>query len=1112
MKKYLFMILMLGSLSARSQLAPLRHTDENRVLTNRATQEKFALIIPGGLSPVIPAYVPDSLKTKMLWMKTSGGNEGLYRYNGTTWVFAVPSPDVTGKANLAGGNTFTGKNLFGVLVTSDTVGFAYGRSDSTAALMAYTDRQYGWGGHSNNNYGFTANGGYFKLKHTDGSRADLYAGDGYFTNIRTNSQNDARYILNNFGTPQTANLDITGAARIGTGLLLTSDNINKITAAPVGLQIKNGTYTSAIDASRFAIFDDNKRYVDISATGIGIGVDAQYSGNRRGLFNDLSLVDKGYVDSVATGVSGLAYTKAQTDSISATKLSLTTPDAQGVTSDIYFNGAGFSGPVSFHNSADFDNTATFNNNININAYTASNGAKVLFRNTDGTIGAGGLSSYDGTALNWSVKNTFSNVDFGSGGTNFNNSFNFNNGNNFSNLTDNRILVYSPSNGNMAGYVPLSSYLPASGGTISGQLAVSGDVYTSQYLFGNIINATAVVNTKDLTVSGSVTLNHDAVGAMEPVTKNQFDNYITGVTWKQEVRVKTTGNITLSGTQTVDGVALALNDRVLVASQTTQANNGIYLVKSTAWTRTVDADAPEEISTAAVLVRLGTANKNTQWTCTNATDPVIGTDAITFGQLSGAGTYTNGSSMSLSANVFDVNYSALDGHYVQLAGSYSNPSWITNLASSKITYPGTTSQYLRGDGSASTFLTDVQTVGDARYENKIATHTANGVYYGDGSAAIQDNNFQYDPALVALTLIGKNNTPGFAMGNQPTTGATLSGTTLFNAGGFGYTSTGVKATQVSSLIASVSTEDYTTTAQGSMWKFYTKVNGTNILREALRLNNDGAADFSGSVRPFTNGLYDIGSSSLVWNKLWTNSVSSVTTNNGSVTFGTAGITALRNVADASTAFTVNQSNVASTGNIQDWQSNGATLAKIYVGGGMGINSIGNLTTGLNSKISLNSTGTVISRDVADANSAFIINQINASSTGNILNLQAAGVTKASVSRTGNISLPHLIGNSTAPTIAAGAGAGTIPTVSISGTDLAGTITVTTGTSPTAAGILATITFNTAYGSAPSVVFSDVNDNVGAVKVSSTTGAFVLTAKTGVTLAASTTYKYNYIVAQ
>lgn len=52
----------------------------------------------------------------------------------------------------------------------------------------------------------------------------------------------------------------------------------------------------------------------------------------------------------------------------------------------------------------------------------------------------------------------------------------------------------------------------------------------------------------------------------------------------------------------------------------------------------------------------------------------------------------------------VGYGNPATQYVSLTGSYSNPSWLTSLAQSKISYTGTTSQYIKGDGSIATFPT------------------------------------------------------------------------------------------------------------------------------------------------------------------------------------------------------------------------------------------------------------------------------------------------------------------------------------------------------------------------------------------------------------------------
>lgn len=100
---------------------------------------------------------------------------------------------------------------------------------------------------------------------------------------------------------------------------------------------------------------------------------------------------------------------------------------------------------------------------------------------------------------------------------------------------------------------------------------------------------------------------------------------------------------------------------------------------------------------------------------------------------------------------------------------------------------------------------------------------------------------------------------------------------------------------------------------------------------------------------------------------------------------------------------------------------------------------------------------------------------------------------------------------APTIAAGAAAGTGPTVTVSGTDLAGTVNVTTGTSTTT-GTLATVTFARPYGSAPKVILepssSAAGANVLARYVSSTTTTFVISA--GVAPTASVAHSWHYHV--
>lgn len=116
---------------------------------------------------------------------------------------------------------------------------------------------------------------------------------------------------------------------------------------------------------------------------------------------------------------------------------------------------------------------------------------------------------------------------------------------------------------------------------------------------------------------------------------------TGYTWKQYARAVSTTNITLSGLQTIDGVSLIANDRLLVTGQTTGANNGLYLVTSGAWNRAPEANASAEFSPQGQVyfVTEGTAKGNTFWYL--ETDNVtLGTTPLVYTQhVAGTGTLT-----------------------------------------------------------------------------------------------------------------------------------------------------------------------------------------------------------------------------------------------------------------------------------------------------------------------------------------------------------------------------------------------------------------------------------------------------------------------------------------
>jgi hypothetical protein len=168
------------------------------------------------------------------------------------------------------------------------------------------------------------------------------------------------------------------------------------------------------------------------------------------------------------------------------------------------------------------------------------------------------------------------------------------------------------------------------------------------------------NAGDEAISGNWTFNNNVAVPLVPTadghaaSKQYVDNAITGLDMKQSVHAATTANITLSGTQTVDGVALIAGDRVLVKNQTTASQNGIYVVSAGSWTRSIDADDAAEVTSGLyVFVEEGTANGDTGWVL-STNDPItIGTTALTFVQFSGLGQVTAGAGMTKTGNTLDV---------------------------------------------------------------------------------------------------------------------------------------------------------------------------------------------------------------------------------------------------------------------------------------------------------------------------------------------------------------------------------------------------------------------------------------------------------------------------
>ncbi len=217
---------------------------------------------------------------------------------------------------------------------------------------------------------------------------------------------------------------------------------------------------------------------------------------------------------------------------------------------------------------------------------------------------------------------------------------------------------------------------------------------------------------------------------DAATKAYVDGVASGLDVKDSVRVATTTAGTLASSfengDTVDGVTLATNDRILIKDQATGSENGIYTVNASgAPTRSTDADSDSEVTAGMfTFVEEGTANADTGWVLTTNDPITVDTTALTFAQFTGAGSITAGDGLDKTGNTLSVN---VDGSTIEInADTLRVP---TNGISDTQVNSGIDAAKL-ADGSVSntefqyinTLSSNAQTQLDAKLENVVEDTT------------------------------------------------------------------------------------------------------------------------------------------------------------------------------------------------------------------------------------------------------------------------------------------------------------------------------------------------------------------------------------------------------
>ena len=363
----------------------------------------------------------------------------------------------------------------------------------------------------------------------------------------------------------------------------------------------------------------------------------------------------------------------------------------------------------------------------------------------------------------------------------------------------------------------------------------GSITPSTGVFTNISTSTGTISTTP-------------TASFDIPNKQYVDNVAQGLSFKQACLYATNGNITLSGLGTQGNgdwpSTLTTGSRILVKSQTTQADNGIYLCNASTWTRAPDMDTWAEVPSSYCFIEQGSLYGDTSWVCTSDPGGTLGVTAITFVQFGSSGTYTAGTGLTLAGSQFSITNTGVTAASV---GSASKTLTATVNAQGQLT---------------------------ALADTNIAI--SNSQVSGLGTMSTQNAN------AVAITGGAINGTTIGATTAAAVTGTTITATT-FSGAGTGLTGTAsslsIGGSAASATTAGSVTNSLTVNSGGTGGVSPQTFNGSAAV--TISYNTVGAPSttgsnasgtwaigISGNSATVTNGLYSTGSYS---NPSWLTSI-------------------------------------------------------------------------------------------------------------------------------------------------------------------------------------------------------------------------------------------------
>ena len=389
----------------------------------------------------------------------------------------------------------------------------------------------------------------------------------------------------------------------------------------------------------------------------------------------------------------------------------------------------------------------------------------------------------------------------------------------------------------AAYVSADGYMPLSGATMTGALTLSGDPST---------NLQAATKQYVDTIAAASMHYHDPVRVeKEGNLSATYDNGSSGVG----------ATLTNNSTQealVIDGVSLALNDRVLIYEQTDATQNGIYTVTtvgdgSTNWvlTRATDADSygpsdPDSFGEGdAFYVTEGALGAGELYVMNTSGTITFGTTEIHFVQVSSAQVYTAGTGISISGaeissdiTLQEVTDSGASTTATITAGSFSTSGNIAatgTVSGSNINDSNWDTAYSWGDHSTAGYLTSYTETDPVYTASSWYTTTNNSsnwdTAYGWGnhaSAGYLTSYTETDPVYTASSWYTTTNNStnwntAYGWGNHASAGYQLASTAI-------ETTDDLRDLSYMHLNHTISNADFNTTNEA--WFLSNNANGPN----------------------------------------------------------------------------------------------------------------------------------------------------------------------------------------------------------------------------------------------------------------------------------------------